>query len=214
MFNEEISKTSDCYIHKPEFHSTSEIVFELFQEYNLSPSKSTAMALLTGIAFDSKFFSIGDAKMFQRVSNLLKITGEISVISNLMKTSPTLSEKIARIKTAQRGKTHKIKNWIIVTSKVSSYQASGARGLISLGADVAIVAGEKKDKIRASIRSTHKFHQDTSINMGHITKKLGKSLNGEGSGHPTAAGFNSTGKVEEFIDKILYILSEKITKML
>ncbi len=172
------------------------------------------MALLTGIAFDSKFFSIGDAKMFQRVSNLLKITGEISVISNLMKSTYSYSEKIARIKSAQRGKVHKIKSWVIVTSEISSYQASGARGLISLGADLAIVAGAKKDKFRASLRSTQKFYQDTSINLGHIAKELGKTLNGGGSGHPTAAGLNGRGEIEELFTKMLEILSEKITKML
>jgi nanoRNase/pAp phosphatase (c-di-AMP/oligoRNAs hydrolase) len=211
IFNEEISQISDCYIHKPEFHSTSEIVYELFQEYKLTPSKITAMILLTGIAFDSKFFNIGDSKMFQKVSNLLKITGEISTISELMKTSPSISEKIARIKSAQRGKIHKIKNWIIVTSIISSYHASGARGLISLGADVAIVAGSKKEKLRASLRSTQNFYQETSINMGHIAKELGKLLNGEGSGHPTAAGFNGTGELEELTTKILDILREKLT---
>ena len=59
-----------------------------------------------------------------------------------------LSEKIARLKASQRMKVYRKGDWIIATAEVSSFQASVARGFLNLGADVAIIVGEKKGKIK------------------------------------------------------------------
>ena len=210
IFDQEFDQISDYYLCRPEATSTCEIVYDIFRKMELQPSKKTAKALLTGIAYDSKFFSLGGSKMFETVSNLLKTTGDISDIRELMSITTKVSEKIARLKGAQRLEIHRIDKWLLVTSQISSHQASGARGLISLGADIALVSGIKKGKLRSSIRSTQKFFDETGINLGELFSKLGESFEGSGSGHPTAAGFNGEGRIEEFERRSMKIIKDKL----
>ncbi|MBD3205271.1 hypothetical protein GF319_02865 [Candidatus Bathyarchaeota archaeon] len=210
IYDSEIDQISDYYLIRPKANSTCEIVYDIFNLIGLKPSKKTAKALLSGIAYDSKFFSLGGYKMFEKVAKLLKIAGEISDIKEIMNLPPTYSEKIARLKGAQRLQISRIDKWVLVISQISSHQASGARGLISLGADFVMVSGIKKDKLRSSLRSTKKFYDETGVNLGNVASELAILLNGSGSGHPTAAGFNGRGTVEELEEKTIKIIKDKI----
>jgi nanoRNase/pAp phosphatase (c-di-AMP/oligoRNAs hydrolase) len=117
------------------------------------PSENTAKALLAGIIFDSKFLSIGSADMFKSVSSLLEVTWDISKVRELFSSGYTVPEKIARIKAAQRMSYNRINGWVIAFSELGSFQSSGARVLISLGADVAVVTGTRKksDPVKPTI---------------------------------------------------------------
>ena len=71
---------------------------------------------------------------------------------------------------------------------------------MNLGADVAIIAGNDKDTLKASFRSTEIFFAKTGLHLGDdVTKPLAKLYGGEGGGHPTAAGVNGIGDSEEFL---------------
>ena len=98
-------------------------------------------------------------------------------------------------------------------SQVSSYQASAARALIALGADVAIVGGEKKQKISISLRSTLNFYDKTKIELGgDIAPILGERAAGAGGGHSTVAGVNGSGNINEIMAEAVKILKEKIVQ--
>lgn len=209
--NPEYDKLSAFYMIDDEAGSTSELVHRLFKKYDLTPSITSAKALLAGITFDSKFFSIGSAQTYKAVSELLAITGDISSTRELFNSNYILPEKIARIKAAQRTETHQIDGWIIAFSRLGSYQSSGARALVSLGADVAVVTGENKGDLRSSLRSTRRFYEMTSIHLGDLIGKTSESLDGQGSGHPTAAGFNGKVDVESYHRIILSALTELLT---
>jgi len=117
-----------------------------------------------------------------------------------------LSEKIARLKASQRIKLFKQGKWLIVTSEVSSFQASVARGILSLGADLVIVAGLEKGKIKSSIRSSEKFFKETNINLGgSFSKNLAIEFKCTGGGHSTAAGINAEGNISEFFEKAINV---------
>ena len=208
--NPEYDELSVFYLIDEEAGSTSEQVHRLFKEYDFKPSSTTAKALLAGITFDSKFFSIGSAQTYQSVSELLEITGDISSTRELFNSTIQLPEKIARIKAAQRTETHQINGWIIALSRLGSYQSSGARALISLGADVAVVTGEDKGDLRASLRSTQRFHDKTAIHLGNLFSEASETLDGQGNGHPTAAGYNGSGDIDEFHSKILALIKKKL----
>lgn len=208
--NNEIHEKASLYLLEEESSSTSEIVFRLMESYSYNPSVVTSKALLAGIMFDSKFLSIGTGDMFQSVSKLLKITGDISEIKDLFSSEYVVSEKIARLKAAQRMNYQRVDRWIIAISDLGSYQSSGARALISLGADVAIVTGTEKQATRSSLRSTNRFYSETGIQLGELVNKISKELEGEGSGHPTAAGFNGICEVNDFHDAVIH----EITKIL
>ena len=206
--NSEYDKISDFYLFDDEAGSTSELVHRLFKEYGLAPSIKSAKALLAGIIFDSKFFSIGSAQTYKTVSELLEITGDLSSTRELFNSNYLLPEKIARIKAAQRAEIHQLDGWIIAFSRLGSYQSSGARALISLGVDMAVVTGENKGDLRSSLRSTQRFHEKTSIHLGELLTDVSDSLDGMGSGHPTAAGFNGKVDVESYHRIILSTLIE------
>lgn len=206
--NSDIEELANLYIIDEKASSTSEIMFQLLRSANHLPSEETAKALLAGIIFDSKFLSIGSTSTFESVSRLLEVIGDISEVRAMFSPVYTTSEKIARLKAGQRMKYHRINGWLIALSELGSYQSSGARALITLGADMALVTGSEKKGIRASLRSTNQFYSTTGIQLGELVSQVSHQVEGEGSGHPTAAGFNGNCSPDEFNTKILNKLKE------
>ena len=196
--NKELEKKASLYLVEEDSSSASEIVFKLMENSGYVPTLTTAKALLAGMMFDSKFLSIGSGTMFRSISKLLEITGDISEIKDLFSSNYSISEKIARLKAAQRMNYHRINGWVIAVSELGSYQSSGARALISLGADIAIVTGTEKDSTRSSLRSTNRFYSETGLQLGELVSQVSKELDGDGSGHPTAAGFNGACEIDDF----------------
>lgn len=131
--------------------------------------------------------------------------------SRLLTAEMDRSERIARLKAAQRMTLHEVEGWLIAASHVSSHQASAARGLLGLGADVAVVAGGTWEDVRVSIRSTERFHGETSIHLGRdIAQPLAEKLQGSGGGHATSAGLNLQGDYEETLRRCVELISKRI----
>ncbi|MCW4013848.1 MAG: DHH family phosphoesterase [Candidatus Bathyarchaeota archaeon] len=210
--DDELSQCTDFLVHDDQASSASELVYRLYNQYNVKPSINTAKALLAGILFDTKFFSIGSSETYKTVSVLLQSVGDLSQVMSLFQTETDVSERIARIKTAQRAEIHRVKEYVVAFSEVGSYQASGARALISLGADLAIVVGEEKTGLRASLRSTQGFFDDSGVHLGELVSDYSGVFGGSGSGHPTAAGYNGEGSYDDFKQGLLKILSERVEK--
>ena len=187
--------------------STCEIVYRLFKEAEVEPSPDEAKALFLGIAFDTRHFIIA-------ASGTLKVVAELTEAGvDPQETLPILSlpmehsERIARLKTSARMKLLHLDRWLIALSHVSAYQASAARGIVALGAHVAVVAGKKGDEIQVSFRATHEFYNKTDIHMGRdLATPLGDFLGGMGGGHSLSAGANGAGDVDaclKFCEKLL-----------
>ena len=207
---DEISKKLDLLLHDESVSSTCELVFRLFEDYHLTPTDKTSKALLVGIIFDTKYLSLGDSQTFQTVSKLLQNLGDISEVRAMLYQENDVSERIARLKTAQRTELHRIGDWVVAFSEVGSFQASGARALISLGADLAIVVGEEKDELRASLRSTQRFFDKSGVHLGELVSGYAEIFGGSGSGHPTAAGYNGSGVFGDFKKGVLRMISKRI----
>jgi phosphoesterase RecJ-like protein len=187
--------------------STCEIVYRLFKEAELTPTADEAKALFLGIAFDTRHFIIATSDTLKVVSDL------VDAGVNAQETLPILSlpmehpERIARLKAANRMNLLRIDDWLIAFSRVSAYQASACRALIALGAHVAVVAGQKHNKIQVSFRASREFYAETGVHMGRdLAKPLGDFLGGMGGGHSVSAGANGVGDVEaclEFCEELL-----------
>ena len=187
--------------------STCEIVYRLFKEAELNPNPDEAKALFLGIAFDTRHFIIA-------TSDTLKVVADLVAAGvNAQETLPILSlpmqhsERIARLKAANRVKLLTMNDWLIALSHVSAYQASACRALIALGAHVAVVAGQKHNEIQVSLRASREFYAETGVHMGRdLAKPLGEFLDGMGGGHSVSAGANGVGDVEaclKFCEKLL-----------
>jgi len=191
--------------------STCEIVYRFFKELNVELGKDEAKALFLGIAFDTRHFVIASSSTFKAVAELVDhgVNAEeaLSILSLPMETA----ERVARLKASRRMKIIKANEWIIALSHVSAYQASAARALINLGAHVAVVAGEKGDTLRISLRAVKEFYEKTGIHLGRdVAKPLGEYFHGMGGGHAVAAGVNGIGDVETALKRCWRILREKL----
>lgn len=207
----ETMRLATLYMVDEQATSTCEIVYRLYRNYGVTPSAGVARALLVGIAYDSKHFTIGTAEMYRVVSELLEADGAVEEVMALLASEMDRSERIARLKAAQRMQIHKVGGWTIATSHVSSFQASAARGLLRMGADVAIVAGRDKRIIKASLRSTDRFHRETAIHLGRdVAVPLSEEFGGAGSGHATAAGINAEGRPQMMLRRAVELISAKI----
>jgi nanoRNase/pAp phosphatase (c-di-AMP/oligoRNAs hydrolase) len=191
--------------------STCELVYRVYSNWGVEPTPNVARALLIGIAYDSRHLSIATPTTLSTASALLKIDGSLEEVLLMLRTERGRPESIARLKAAQRMQLHDLKSWTLATSQLSSFQASAARALIGLGADIAVVCGSDKENLRASLRATDRFFHGTSIHLGVVAQALGAEFGGAGSGHPTAAGINGVGDPELFLKRVVAFISEGLS---
>ena len=207
----EMTKQATFCIINEEASSTCEIVFDLFEKSNTPLDSNIAKALFLGIAYDTRHFIIAKSFTFKIVAKLMNSGIVVEELLPLLNVPLQISERIARLKAAQRLQCIKLDMWLIAYSKVGSYQSSVARGLIALGADVASVGGERSKKLKISLRSSKKFFDVTHIHLGRdIASYLDKSLNGMGGGHNTAAAFNGEGSLDKAFEYCINLLKNNI----
>jgi nanoRNase/pAp phosphatase (c-di-AMP/oligoRNAs hydrolase) len=211
--NNDIEQLANIYVSDEDAVATCEIVFNIWASLGLEPPMDVAEILLVGIIFDSKHFGIGTPNMFKVVARLIELGASLNDARELLQASMDQSERIARLKSAQRARVYRIDRWLVVTANLGSFQASAARGMMNLGADIAIIAGNDKKTLKTSIRSNDDFHKKTGIHVGDdFSKKLAELFAGEGGGHPTAAGVNGVGDADDFLAKAVVYLAEKLGK--
>ncbi len=194
-----------------EARSTAEIVYLLFKKLGLSVNREVAMGLLAAILYDTRQFSIAKPETLRVSADLLETVGELREILKLFRASMDISEKIARLKAAMRMSLYRADNFLIAISDVGAYEASAARALLDLGADVAFIISEN-DTVRVSVRAKEDFVKHTGIHFGRdIMAKLGEAIGGTGGGHDVAAGAEGRNVSKDYVKgKILEILSEKL----
>ncbi|MHA1606911.1 MAG: DHH family phosphoesterase [Candidatus Freyarchaeota archaeon] len=197
----------------PKATSTSEIIAELFKKSGKEISREVCTALLIGILYDSRSLYLATPRTLKTAAFLLEKGGDYTFAHRVLKGIMDRAEKIARLKAAKRAEITDVNGWIIVFTRVGSYEASACRGLIELGADVAIVGTERKDEIRISARATKEFYERTRVHLGKVMNKLGKTIGGSGGGHTLAAGFNATsGDLEDAFQTLQTLLRNVITR--
>jgi len=186
-------------------------VFELFKQARIKPGRQEALALFLGMLYDTRHFILATSKTFETVSKLVKAGVDAEKAIPLLAAPIDNSERIARLKAANRLQLVRIGEWLIVISRVSTYQASAARALTMLGAHVAVVGGEKQGQLRISMRASNDFCQKTGIHLGkNVAKPLEEHVHGMGGGHDTAAGFNGEGNLENAFEICIKLLREAL----
>jgi len=194
-----------------EASSTCEIVYSFYKETNVKPGENEAKALFLGIAFDTRHFILANSTTLKNIAELIDAGVTAQETLPLLSLPMDFSERVARLKASRRVKLFKIKDWIIALSHVSAYQASAARALIDLGADVAAVAGQKNESIEVSFRATREFHKQSGVHLGKdIANPLGEYIHGMGGGHATAAGANGAGDLEVVLKRCLLLFKGKL----
>jgi nanoRNase/pAp phosphatase (c-di-AMP/oligoRNAs hydrolase) len=201
---------SFCLINE-QAAATCEIVYDLYQQANVSLSLNEAKALFAGIAFDTRHFALGDSDTFRIAGGLVNAGVDAQEMLVLFSNPIDNSERLAKLKACKRTKIVKIGEWIIALSHVSAYEASAAKSLVDLGAHVSAVAGKKAGKLEVSLRCNRDFSEKTGIHLGKdISMTMGELLGGVGGGHAMAAGVSAKGTLDAALDMCLKLLKEKI----
>lgn len=193
--------------------STCEIVYKFFMDMNARFSEAEAKALFLGIAFDTRHFILAKSTTLKIVADLIDAGVNAQEALALLSLPMEESERIARLKASRRVRLLKMGDWIIALSHVSAYQASAARALIYMGAHVAIVAGQKNEKLRISMRASQDFYRETGLHLGReVARPLGEYLGGMGGGHAVSAGVNGVGELEPCLKRCVRLLKEKLVR--
>lgn len=210
----EASEIAEHLIVKSDKSSTCEIVIDVFDELGLTFTKTTANLLLAGIMFDTRRFYYTTADTLSTAIRLIEAGADYQACINALVTRPDRSEKIARLKAAARSQVYILDDWIVVTSRVSAFEASACRALIELGADVAIVGGTpSRDIVRLSSRSTNEFYQQTHVNLGtDVMERLGELIDGVGGGHANAAGANGRRSCDQALARSVELVREAMNR--
>ncbi len=178
--------------------AAAEVVFDLVQSINERLDASESTALLAALYVETKHFILARESTFHTAAKLVSSGASPRRLSEILGAPMSRSERIARLKAAGRNQLFLVGNWIIATSELGSYQSSAARALLGLGAHLALVGGEAKEKVRVNMRSTEDFYSKTGVHLGRdLAIPIGKEFGGAGGGHPTAAGLTSMRALEE-----------------
>ncbi|MEM2942519.1 MAG: DHH family phosphoesterase [Candidatus Bathyarchaeia archaeon] len=189
--------------------STCEMIYELYRRFRLRPGVQESKVLLIGILYETRYLRLGTSKTFLTVADLIKLGARVEGLTSVLEVPIDISERLARLKSAQRSKIHRVGGWVVVMSSVGSHQASAARAIVMLGADLAVVGNQDREQLKLSLRSTREFYEQSGIHLGRdIAKPLGEYLNGTGGGHSLAAGVNGSGQLDLALKRCHEMLKE------
>lgn len=193
---------ADVLISDDKATSACEVVLGICRAARLRLTKRDALAAFLGIAYETGHFTIATTRSLKLACTLLDLGVDGTEALKIIRVPMDNSERIARLKSARRMNWESIGGWLVASTNVGSFHASVARSLIGLGAHLAIVGGEKEDRLTLSFRSTGEFFTETNFHLGRdLATILGETMNGAGGGHSTAAGATVQGKLDEAIKK-------------
>lgn len=192
------------------YQSVCELVYELAEYEGYSLKLREAEALFLGIYYDTVRLSVADEETLSKVCRLAGIGVKPMKILSQLETTMDVSERIARLKAAMRMKVYRLGDWVIALSRVSGFQSSAARSLISLGVHASIVAGESDEGVQASMRAVQDIVK-AGLDLGKLASRIGEEFEGHGGGHATAAGaFCKTSDLEKVLKRCLELIEEQL----
>ncbi|MEM2125228.1 MAG: DHH family phosphoesterase [Candidatus Methanosuratincola sp.] len=189
--------------------SACEIVYRSIPKKYLD--RRAIQALLTGLIYDSRRFLIQPNASIKAASKMLRRGADFALALEMLLNEQDISERIARLKGVARVKLYRARDWIFATSSIGAFEASVARSLTDLGADLAIVASSEDNTSRITGRLNERFQRSTSLNLAScVMHPLAERFSGTGGGHPSAASAKLSAPAEEVIGAALALISEKL----
>lgn len=208
-----LNEKAAFYLHRNK-SSTAEIVLEVLRKMGAPIMRRTAFALISGIITDTGNFRHATSDSFKAVAELIELSGiEYSEVMDMLSSVPQdVSMRIAFLKAAQRALIERVDDWIIVTSRVSSFGGAAASGLISIGADVVFVASKQDDVVKVSARARREA-QNAGVNLAKLMEDISVKFNGTGGGHEGAAGMDVQGETENVLAACVEYVKNSLKKI-
>jgi nanoRNase/pAp phosphatase (c-di-AMP/oligoRNAs hydrolase) len=188
--------------------SAAEVVYAIYESLRAPMKGRVAQALLAAVLFDSQHLAIAGQSALKAVVGLIEDGASLEKARKMLRGEPDYGEVVARLKGAQRLEIIRIGPWVMARSRVGSFHAAVARGLLNLGADIAIATGSAEGDTRCSLRSSARFFDATKIHLGtKVAAVVGREGGGYGGGHSTAASLTSNLTAEEVEERCTSELS-------
>jgi phosphoesterase RecJ-like protein len=193
------------------YSSTSEILLEIFKNYNIQIPNHFRYLIIAAILTDTGYFKYANNNTIKNVYYLLKNDINIQDLLLLLENDIDISEKIAKIKGLQRVRLIREGDYLIGLTNVSSYGASVASTLIKIGFDIGIVYSIEKSELMVNTRAKKQICLKTNLHLGKILEDISINYSGSGGGHDGAASLTCRAEKKEVIDEIV-INIKKILK--
>ncbi|MCX9025531.1 MAG: DHHA1 domain-containing protein [Candidatus Methanoperedens sp.] len=208
-----LNEKAAFYLHRNK-SSTAEIVLDVLKTMGAPIMRRAAFALISGIITDTGNFRHATSDSFKAVAELIELSGiEYSEVMDMLSSVPQdVSMRIAFLKAAQRAVIERVDDWIIVTSRVSSFGGAAASGLISIGADVVFVASKQDDVVKVSARARREA-QNGGVNLAKLMEDISVKFNGTGGGHEGAAGMDVRGETENVLAACVEYVKNSLKKI-
>ena len=209
----QVSENIAIVLNRP-YKSTTEIIADmiLFLNYqSILAKKEISLSMVGAILQDTLFLRHANRKTFHILSMIADEEIYEKARSAMVGSKKDISEKIARIKGAQRAQILRIDDTLIAITHIGSYESSVASSLVSLGADIALCISEKRDYVRISGRT------NMEIDIANIFINVAKQIDGIAGGHKKAATLMAKKKsievdyiVKQIVDNIIsYLKNQK-----
>lgn len=201
-----LAEKAVCLIDEKE-KSTSQLIYKIMKKLNCKFSKNTQKIIAAGIIADTAHLRLADKEVFKILSEL---DIDFSEVFKLLEIPQDVSEKIAILKATRRMDLYKFNDIILAISNLASHEAAACRGILRLGADIAVVITKKKKEMRISSRAKNKILK-YNLDLSEVFKEVGKFIEGSGGGHDLAGSANGKAK-DIFKTKklVLNLISKKL----
>ena len=158
-------------------------------------------ALLAGILTDTGHLRFATRDTFAAVQEILGDDIVFEEIYSLLREDIDMSQKTALMKALQRMKVVKVNDFLIVKTSIGAFESFVARTLLNVGADVVLIVNEKRGQrliARASRRAVEK-----GVDLSKIMMDVGLEYDGEGGGHPPAAGAKGVNDYKKASNQVI-----------
>jgi nanoRNase/pAp phosphatase (c-di-AMP/oligoRNAs hydrolase) len=209
----ETNEVFDFLVCDDKAKSTTVLVYRLLKAMKVKLDHEKALVLAAGMVTDTANFIAADDALFRDLSAALREGGvSFQEVLRFITVPMDASEKIARMKAAQRVQYFREGDWLIATSRVSAFEGSIAQMLVQMGADVSFVASDNHGEAKISARARDEV-TELGLHLGRdVMPHAAKLLKGDAGGHAAAAG--ATGTDPNSLDAALGIVVEKTREFL
>ncbi|MEM1691714.1 MAG: DHH family phosphoesterase [Thermofilaceae archaeon] len=191
--------------------ATTVLVYQAVEGLSVPLTGGLSTLALTGILFDSRRFIRATPETMRTVARLLELGGDYNLALSLLEEESPYAERVAKLKGALRSHVLNVGGFLVAVSEIGSYEASLARALISIGADLALVASARNGECRLSIRASRSFLEKTGISASRdLALAVARELGGEGGGHDAAGNYKGPCSTSEALRVTLTALASKL----
>jgi nanoRNase/pAp phosphatase (c-di-AMP/oligoRNAs hydrolase) len=208
-----VSKENVISFNDESYNSAASIIYEILKSATVNLDKKTAALLAAGIIADSAELRNSFPKTFVQLGELLE-KAKMSYPSMLLEMQHISSPETREGFMEDLFKSNiSIKNGMLMLYGKSKFHANTiADSAIKIGADVTIFYSTNKKEVSFSARLRPTLDKQYNIHLGEIMKALAPIINGQGGGHPCAAGAYGPNiqNANKFLSSFISTINNKV----